>query len=162
MILNGIIWIFLSIRKIQNGGIILPVKPYYYRSPMSALRSSSLGPGQARMNFHYLSEMYHAASAYQSDYSMWEGLFRVACIIFDQPVQEPVFEKINEQIRLQNEDGDYAGNAIHNLAIARAALALYEYALFFDFSSTSACTSGGSKKPLKSSAITVEPPSCVC
>lgn len=106
----------------------MPVKPYYYRSPMSALRSSSLGPGQARMNFHYLSEIYHAASAYQSDYSMWEGLFRVACIIFDQPVQELIFEKINEQIRLQNEDGDYAGNVIHNLAIARAALALYEYA----------------------------------
>ena len=57
---------------------------------MSALRAAPLGPGQARMNYRFLSEMYQAAYVYQSDFAMWEGLFRLACIIHDHPLDEPI------------------------------------------------------------------------
>lgn len=106
----------------------MPVKPYYHRSPMSALRAAPLGPGQARMNYRFLSEMYQAAYVYQSDFAMWEGLFRLACIIHDHPLDEPICGQIYEKIHQQGAEGDFAGDPVGNLQIARAALALYEYA----------------------------------
>ena len=105
----------------------MPVKPYYHRSPMSALKAAPLGPGQARMNYNFLAEMYHASTAYQSDYSMWEGLFRLACIIHDHPLDEPICGEICEKVNQQSAEGDYAGDPVKNLQIARAVLALYEY-----------------------------------
>ena len=95
---------------------------------MSALRAAPLGPGQARMNYRFLSEMYQAAYVYQSDFAMWEGLFRLACIIHDQPLDEPICGQIYEKIHQQGAEGDFAGDPVGNLQIARAALALYEYA----------------------------------
>lgn len=106
----------------------MPVKPNYHRSPMSALRACPLGPGQARISVKFITDMYQAASAYQSEYAMWEGLFRVACILFDHPDEQPVYSLILDELSKQNSDGDFTGDVIQNLQIARAVLAVYEYA----------------------------------
>ena len=57
---------------------------------------------------------------------MWEGLFRIACLIKSSPLEEPVSEKIRKGID-DIGNGAIDGTAAEQIFKARAAMALFEY-----------------------------------
>ena len=57
---------------------------------------------------------------------LWEGLFRVACLIKSKPMEEPVTAKILEGTGDEG-NGAFAGSIHEQVCRARAAFAVYEY-----------------------------------
>ena len=64
--------------------------------------------------------------AYSDNPACWEGLFRLACLVTDQPADCPVYAKITACLG-DSESGAIEGNAEEQIAKARAAFALFEY-----------------------------------
>ena len=61
------------------------------------------------------------------DYScVWEGLFRLACLLKSNPQDEPVAQMICQALA-DTEDGSFAGSVDEQICTARAALSVYEY-----------------------------------
>lgn len=99
----------------------MPLKPIYEKSPLVALKEIPLRPGQVRVNHAKAEQLYAMASACLEQTSLWEGVFRLACILKAKPMEEPVAKKI-----LLAMEGQPDGVA-ETVAIMRAALAVYEY-----------------------------------
>ncbi len=94
---------------------------------MVTLHAVPLSPGQVRTQEAAVLDLYNGAKPYVSSEYAWEGLFRLACICTDAPLEERVTQVIQDMIAAQQPDGSYKGLPDRDVAIARAALALYEY-----------------------------------
>lgn len=57
---------------------------------------------------------------------MWESLFSLACLIKNEPAQEPVAEQILAALQ-STDTGAFSGNITDQINIARAAISLFEY-----------------------------------
>lgn len=99
----------------------MPLKPIYEKSPLVALKEIPLRPGQVRVNHAKAEQLYAMANACLDQPILWEGAFRLACILKAKPMEEPVARKI-----LLAMEGQPDGVA-ETVAIMRAALAVYEY-----------------------------------
>ncbi len=99
----------------------MPLKPIYDKAPLVALKEIPLRPGQVRVNHAKAEQLYAMASACLEQPAMWEGAFRLACVLKAKPMEEPVAKKI-----LQAMEGQ-PGQAAEAVAVMRAALAVYEY-----------------------------------
>ncbi len=106
----------------------MPIKPIYIKSPLAVLHTVPLGPGQVKSTYPVLSSMYNEIRDMLKHVSMWEGIFRLACIVTEHPEAEPVCDAIEEAMEKQQVDGalEYESMA-QSIAVMRAAMALYEF-----------------------------------
>ncbi len=58
--------------------------------------------------------------------AVWEGLFRLACMVKTKPMNEPVAIKIYEALRT-TDNGSFRGSVMEQICTARAAFAVFEY-----------------------------------
>lgn len=87
---------------------------------------AALSNGTVRTQDARIIHLYQKADAYKTDPCLWEGLFRIACLIKNNPLEEPVTGFIYEGIR-DTENGSFAGTPFEQICKARAAMALFEY-----------------------------------
>ena len=82
--------------------------------------------GTVRTTDERIRDLYVRAGSRTDNPFLWEGLFRIACLIKNKPLDEPVTELIMHAIR-ETENGSIEGNLSKQISIARAAFAVYEY-----------------------------------
>ncbi len=70
--------------------------------------------------------MYETASRYADRPCLWEGLFRVACLVKNDPMAEPVTALILSAAR-ETENGAFPGKFSDQIHTARAVFAVFEY-----------------------------------
>lgn len=104
----------------------MPLKPIYEKSPLVALKELPLRPGQVRVVNEKMDQLYALACGCIDQPMMWEGLFRLACVLKAKPMEEAVAEKINAALAQQGEDGGLPMEVDASVAVMRAALAMYE------------------------------------
>ena len=83
-------------------------------------------PGTVRSTDERLEQLYGKANQLIDLPCLWEGLFRLACLIRNKPLEEPVSRKIIEAAG-ENENGAFSGCAADQIAAARSVFALFEY-----------------------------------
>lgn len=105
----------------------MPLKPIYEKSPLVALTSLPLRPGMARVQLPMMERLYALASREADVPALWEGLFRLACLLKSAPKEEPVHALVLEALSHQAEDGGLPRELPEALAVMRAAWAVYEY-----------------------------------
>ena len=104
----------------------MPQKSLFSRPPLLSLQQSFPSPGLVRTGDEAVRRLYRNALAYSDNPACWEGLFRLACLVTDQPADCPVYAKITACLG-DSESGAIEGNAEEQIAKARAAFALFEY-----------------------------------
>ena len=104
----------------------MPQKPIFTRYPLLSVPYGFVSNGQVRTNDSYVSALYRNALEFVQEPDTWEGLFKLSCLLFSNPVQEPAASLIRESL-YDTEDGSFAGSLSEQVSIARAAIALYEY-----------------------------------
>ena len=70
--------------------------------------------------------LYKKAQKNINEPCLWEGLFRLACLVKTKPAEEKVTEYIYNSIA-ETESGEFPGTITDQICIARAAMALFEY-----------------------------------
>ena len=82
--------------------------------------------GTVRVSDERLKNLYQKANRYIDQPCLWEGLFRLACLIKNKPLDEPVTKQI---IRMseETENGAFGGNVSDQIDTARSLFALFEY-----------------------------------
>lgn len=105
----------------------MPLKPIYEKSPLMALTSLPLRPGMVRIQQPVMERLYALASRDADVPVMWEGLFRLACVLKPRPQEEPVYALVLEALGHQAEDGGLPVELPEALAVMRAAWAMYEH-----------------------------------
>ena len=82
--------------------------------------------GTVRSSDERLKTLYLNANQYIDKPCLWEGLFRLACLIKTKPLDEPVSKQI---LRMADptENGAFQGNISDQIDIARSLFALFEY-----------------------------------
>lgn len=106
----------------------MPLKPIFDRAPLMALADLPLRPGQARAASPKLQRLYTLCQAEIAGRpSLWEGTFRLACLLNAHPEAEPVAEIIRSALERQAEDGSFPGGVAESVALLRAAWAMYEH-----------------------------------
>ena len=105
----------------------MPLKPIFDKAPLTTVPFQPLSAGFVRMNdsaaFQQLYTILCAADAPAA----LEPAFRLACLVCDKPMAEPIVEKINKHLKSQKPDGSFAVAVCDAVAILRAAWAMYEY-----------------------------------
>lgn len=99
----------------------MSLKPIYEKAPLVTLEELPLRPGQVRVKHAKAEKLYALACTCLEQPMMWEGTFRLACVLKAKPMEEPVAKKI-----LQAMEGQPA-QMEKTVATMRAALAVYEY-----------------------------------
>ena len=105
----------------------MPQKPVFSRPPVVSAPYTFLSNGMIRCDDKRIVKLYLKASAYIDDPLLWEGLFRIASLIFSDPAGERVTAMIYRTIEERNEQGAFPGSVTKQISIARAAFALFEY-----------------------------------
>lgn len=105
----------------------VPLKPIYDKAPLMKLNSLPLRPGQARAPHAQAMALYRMAGDCANQPAMWEGVFRLACVVTGEPMEQPVVKCIRDYLDLQGEDGLLPGSMADAVAVLRAAWAMYEY-----------------------------------
>ena len=82
--------------------------------------------GTVRTQDERILRLYEKANLFADAPSLWEGLFRLACLLKSKPAEEPVYSRIISAIA-ETEDGSFAGSFGEQICTARAALAVFEY-----------------------------------
>ena len=82
--------------------------------------------GTARSQDNRVKRLYQKADQWNAFPRMWEGLFRIACLIKNKPLEEPVTQRIYEAIQ-DTDDGSFAGTFDEQICTARALFAVFEY-----------------------------------
>ena len=82
--------------------------------------------GTVRTTDERVINLYQKAVQYDKQPCLWEGLFRLACLIKTKPMDEPVAAYILHAIE-DSENGALSGTFSEQICIARAAFALFEY-----------------------------------
>ena len=70
--------------------------------------------------------LYQNANEFADAPEVWEGLFRLACLLKNKPAEEPVYSLITEAVQ-ETDDGSFKGTFGEQICTARAALAVFEY-----------------------------------
>ena len=104
----------------------MPQKPLFSRNPLLSLAWCTPGNGLVRTQDERITRLYQMASEYQDLPALWEGQFRLACLLKNAPEKEPVTNCIRTALA-DTETGALEGSLILQTAIARAALSLFEY-----------------------------------
>lgn len=105
----------------------LALKPIFDKSPLLSLNALALRPGQARVSLPRLSALYAMTGDAVGHPALWEGVFRLACIVEAHPMEEPVVRWISDALAHQAEDGSLPGSVTEQVALLRAAWAMYEH-----------------------------------
>ena len=111
----------------QWRNLTLALKPIFDKSPLLSLTSLPLRPGQARAALPKLKALYAMTDAAQGHPALWEGVFRLACVVEAHPMDEPVVGWIRDGLAHQAEDGSLPGPVSDQVALLRAAWAMYEH-----------------------------------
>ena len=106
----------------------MPQKAIYGRKPLVTCSMSVLSNGQARTDDERTARLYEWACGCIDEPEVWEGTFSLACLTRDDPMKEPVTEKILAALS-ESTEGALPGGWKTQLQTARAALAVYEYCL---------------------------------
>lgn len=104
----------------------MPQKIIYTKYPLLSLTHGYVSCGLIRTEDSDVRRLYRNASAFIDDPAVWEGLFRLACMLTDNPLNEPVAARITAALR-ESGDGAFAGPVGEQIRIARAGMALFEY-----------------------------------
>ena len=105
----------------------VPLKPIYDKAPLMKLNSLPLRPGQARVAQSRATALYRMTGDVTNKPALWEGVFRLACVVTGEPMEQPVVKCIRSYLDLQGEDGLLPGSVADAVAVLRAAWAMYEY-----------------------------------
>lgn len=104
----------------------MPVKPAFSRSPIMTVPNCFPAPGTVRASDERLTNLYQKANQYIEKPCLWEGLFRLACLIKSKPLDEPV-AKLILRTAVTTERGSFSGNISEQIDTARSLFALFEY-----------------------------------
>lgn len=104
----------------------MALKPIFEKAPLMTPVSLPLRPGQARTDGSPLQTLYALAKNAERQPCCWEGLFRLACVLTAHPLEEPVTGWILSAVSAQGEDGSLPGSVGEQVALLRAAYAIYE------------------------------------
>lgn len=104
----------------------MPQKPVYCRPPILNVPHCFPAAGTVRTSDDRIARLYEKAGKYKDHPCLWEGLFRIACLISNKPADEPVACMIREAIK-ENETGAFSGTISDQICVARAAFSLFEY-----------------------------------
>lgn len=104
----------------------MPQKPVFARAPLIKCPHAFLSNGMIRTRDSRVGLLYRKCSEYIESPCVWEGLFRLACLITKDPLKEPVADRIIRAIQ-DNEDGSFQGSVSSQIYIARAAFSVYQY-----------------------------------
>lgn len=105
----------------------MPLKPIFDKSPLMTLKSVPLRPGQARVRLPQMQTLYAMTAHAQEQPALWEGAFRLACLLKAAPEQEPVAQWIQSVMARQKDDGSLPLPLPETVTVLRAAWALYAY-----------------------------------
>ena len=104
----------------------MPQKTIFTKYPLLSVPHSFLSCGLIRTDDAPVQKLYQKIQDYTESPSVWEGAFRLAALLKDDPMAEPVTGKILEAIA-ESSDGSFHGRIEDQIAVARAALAVFEY-----------------------------------
>ena len=104
----------------------MPQKAIYKRPPLMICQQIPARNGQVRVDDPGIKAFYQKCSSHIDRPEMWEGLFGLACLVTDKPLEEPVTELILNAACKQ-QDGQFEGDLSCQLQIARAVLSVCEY-----------------------------------
>ena len=105
----------------------MALKPIFDKSPLLTLNSLPLRPGQARVALPQPKALYAMTKDAEGHPALWEGVFRLACVVKAHPMEEPVVRWIRDGMAHQAEDGSLPGPIWEQVALLRAAWAVYEH-----------------------------------
>lgn len=105
----------------------MPLKPIYEKAPLVALRQLPLRPGQVRCREEQLKQLYALTTMAKEKPLLWEGAFRLACVLTVKPMEEPCAHWIMTALEQQTEEGGLPFEITDAVAVTRAALAVYEW-----------------------------------
>jgi hypothetical protein len=104
----------------------MPQKTIFTKYPLLSLPHSFLSCGLIRTDDALVQKLYQKTQYYTESPSVWEGAFRLAALLKDDPISEPVTGRILE-VMAESGDGSFCGRIEDQIAVARAALAVFEY-----------------------------------
>jgi hypothetical protein len=104
----------------------MPQKSIYIKYPLLTVPHSFLSNGLIRTDDLNIRKLYQNAQAFLNAPSVWEGVFRLAALLSDHPLTEPVTGLITAALT-ETEDGAFIGCIEEQIAVARAGMALFEY-----------------------------------
>ena len=105
----------------------MALKPIFDKAPLLSLTSLALRPGQARVSLPRLTALYAMTGEAENHPILWEGVFRLACVVAPHPMEEPVAQWISAALAHQAEDGSLPGPVTEQVALLRAVWAMYEH-----------------------------------
>ena len=88
--------------------------------------SQGIEPNLDFTNITEIKNLYEASGRLIDNPYLWEGLFRIACLIKNKPMEEPVTALILNAVR-DTENGSVEGCLSRQISVIRAAFAVYEY-----------------------------------
>ena len=104
----------------------MPQKPVFSKAPILAVPHCFPSNGTVRSADERIRDLYSRSVEHADNPYLWEGLFRVACLIKNKPMDERVSTLILNAIR-ETDNGSFEGSLSTQISIVRAALAVYEY-----------------------------------
>lgn len=104
----------------------MPLKNIWNRAPLLPLQQCPLSNGQIRVSDEDLNRLYAFCLGYADATEIWEGAFALSCMLTDAPLEEPFADRIRNAV-FETAEGAFSGDIPHQIAVARAGLALYEY-----------------------------------
>ena len=104
----------------------MPQKTIFTKFPLLSVPHAFLSSGLIRTDDALVQKLYQKTQDYIESPSVWEGAFRLAALLKDNPISEPVTGKILEA-SAESSDGSFNGRIEDQIAVARAALAVFEY-----------------------------------
>ena len=97
----------------------MPLKPVFSRSPILTVPYCFPASGTVRTSDERIRNLYQKANQYIDKPCLWEGLFRLACLTKNKPLEEPVANLILRNADV-TENGAFSGNISDQTDTARA------------------------------------------
>ena len=106
----------------------MPLKPVFEKAPLLPLQQVRLSYGQVRCDNREVRELYDLCSRYFDVPAVFEGAFGLACLLTDNAYNEKITSVILESVH-GIIHGETNMNYRDQIAVARAAMAVYEYSV---------------------------------
>ena len=104
----------------------MPQKPIFSKAPILTVPHCFPAPGTVRTHDERIERLYQQASRWMEQPCLWEGLFRIACLVRNKPADEPVTAMILGGLA-DTGSGALEGSVAEQICRAQAAFAVYEY-----------------------------------